>query len=199
MHCLCQHISGCELLTTDYSCLLLPVSAVCNLLFVLGEWLSKSRGFRVALSIDDSSVPTGPDPKPTEFTRKVSLILSGFERAQDGWAVLSALGAHEKYTVTTPSASKKSVSTNIPLLLVKREHKHSQRKLKSPSNQYSWMLFAAFISALSTVYASQMHVNLQHWVMLINRAVKGFLMHLCQVLHSRSYSNPGELTGEPLW
>lgn len=37
MHCLCQYISGCELLTTYFSCLLLPVSAVPNLLFVLGE------------------------------------------------------------------------------------------------------------------------------------------------------------------
>jgi len=78
MHCLCQHISGCELLTTDYSCLLLPVSAVCNLLFVLREWLSKSQGFRAVLSLGDSSEPTGSDPKSTEFTGKVPLILSGF-------------------------------------------------------------------------------------------------------------------------
>lgn len=101
MHCLCQHISGSELLTTDYSCLLLPVSAVCNLLFVLGEWLTKSQGFRAALSLDDSSVPTGPDPKSTEFTRNVPLTLSGFGPAQDGCAILSGLGAQEKYTVTT--------------------------------------------------------------------------------------------------
>lgn len=198
MHCLCQHISGCELLTTDYSCLLLPVSAVCNLLFVPGEWLSKSWGFRAALSLDDSSVPTGPDPKPTEFTRKVPLILSGFAPAQDGCAILSALGAHEKIHHHNTISEQKSISTNIPQLLLEREHKHSQRRLKSPSNHYSWMLFAAFISALSTVYVSQMHMHLQHLVMLINRAVKRFLMCLCQVLHSRSYSKPGELAEEPL-
>lgn len=103
MHCLRQHISGCELLTTDYSCLLLPVSAVCNLLFVLGEWLSKSRVFRAALSLNASSVSPGPDPKPTESTRKVPLILSGCGPAQDGCGILSA---HEEYTVTTPSVGK---------------------------------------------------------------------------------------------
>lgn len=92
-------------------------------------------------------------------------------------------------------SEQKSILTNIPWVLVEREHRHSQRRLKSPSNCYSWMLFAAFISALSTEYMSQLHMHLQHLVMLINRAVKGFLMHLCQGLHGRSYSEPGE----PLW
>lgn len=103
MHCLRQHIPDCELLTTDYSCLLLPVSAICNLPFVLGEWLSKSRGFRAALSLNASSVPPGPDPKPTEFTRKVLLTLSGRGPAQDGCGILSA---HEEFIVTTPSEGK---------------------------------------------------------------------------------------------
>lgn len=103
MHCLHQHIPDCDLLTTDYSCLLLPVSAVCNLLFVLGEWLSKSRGFRAALSLNASSVPPGPDPKPSEFTRKVPLPLSGCGPAQDGCGILSA---HEQNAVTTPSEGK---------------------------------------------------------------------------------------------
>lgn len=103
MHCLRQHIPGCGLLTTDYSCLLLPVSAVCNLLFVLGEWLSKSRGFRAALSLNASSVPPGADPRPTESTRKVPLTLSGCRPAQDGCGILSA---HEEYAVTTPSVGK---------------------------------------------------------------------------------------------
>lgn len=106
MLCLSQHISGCELLTPDYSCLLLPVSAVGNLLFVLGEWLSKSWGFRAALPLDDSSEPTGPGPKSTEFTGNIPLILSGFGPAQVCCAVLSAPGAHEKCTITTPSVSK---------------------------------------------------------------------------------------------
>lgn len=103
MHCLRQHIPDCELLTTDYSCLLLSVSAVCNLLFVLGEWLSKSKGFRAAFSLNASSVPPGPDPKPTESTRKAPLTLSGCGPAQDGCGILSA---HKEYTVTTPSEGK---------------------------------------------------------------------------------------------
>lgn len=136
MHCLRQHIPDCELLTTGYSCLLLPVSAVCNLLFVLGEWLSKSRGFRAALSLNASSVPPGPDPKPTEFTGKVPLILSACGPAQDGCGILSA---HEENAVTTSSEGKKPISTNIPLLLGEREHKQSQRRLKPPPRQYSQM------------------------------------------------------------
>lgn len=102
MHCLRQHIPDCELLTTDYSCLLLPVSAVCNLLFVLGEWLSKSQGFRAALSLNASSVPPGPYPKPTESAGKAPRALS-CGPAQGGCGILSA---HEEYTATTPSEGK---------------------------------------------------------------------------------------------
>lgn len=183
MHCLRQHIPDSELLTTDYSCLLLPVSAVCNVLFVLGEWLSESQGFRAALSLDASSVPPGPGPKPTESTRKVPLTPSGCGPAQGGCGILT-LGTHCHNTIR----GQKSIPTNIPLLLGEREHKQSRRRLKPLPKQYSQMPFTAFICALSTVHGSQKHKHLQLLAMLINRAVRGFLMHSCQVLHSRSYS-----------
>lgn len=61
-----------ELLTKDCLCLFLPVPVVCNSLFVLGEWLPKSWSFGAALSLADFQVPPGPDPKPSEFTRKKS-------------------------------------------------------------------------------------------------------------------------------
>lgn len=177
MHCLRQHIPDCELLTTDYSCLLLPVSAICNLPFVLGEWLSKSRGFRAALSLNASSVPPGPDPKPTEFTRKVLLTLSGRGPAQDGCGILSA---HEEFIVTKIHSYKHPTAA-------RREGAQTESKeIEALPKQYSQMLFTAFICALSTLHGSQMHKHLQLLAVLINRAVKRFLMHLCQVLHSRS-------------
>ena len=61
-----------ELLTKYCLCLFLPVPVVCNSLFVLGEWLPKSWSFGAALSLADFQVPPGPDPKPSEFTRKKS-------------------------------------------------------------------------------------------------------------------------------
>lgn len=147
MHCLRQHIPDCELLTTDYSCLLLPVSAVCNLLFVLGEWLSKSWGFGAALSLNASSVPPGPDPKPTEFTRKVPLTLSACGPAQDGWGILSA---HEENTVTTPSEGKKIHSYKHPTIAGREGAQTESKEIEATAK-------AIFTDAFHSFYLCFVH------------------------------------------
>lgn len=60
---------------------------------------TKSRSFGAALSLADSQVPPGPDPKPSAFTRKKShwyWVDQQHGSAQDGSAALAALGAHKK-------------------------------------------------------------------------------------------------------